>query len=489
MIDGGYVVTNAHVVWPFDQVRVVFPDGSEFLNAPVLNWDLMGDLAVIGPLQTAIDPIALLNRENLVIGSEVFLIGYPAEAEEFPQPAISRGLISRLREWEPIAMTYFQTDAAVAGGQSGGVLVSEDGEVIGITGLFFGEAQFGLVASAADVLPRVERLIAVEDVAGLGDRHIPLEGGQPEHELAFQYRWGGRNFVISEPIGTTIDIVIDSEATGWFYVVDMYGNALISVEEKLSRVESRAWTTELDAPYFLALAPNSDGLSHFRVKSNQNLIPFDDPDDGTSISIGQTIVGNMDIPGEVDAFIIELETGDMIDVTVDSNNFDPFVLAAYPDVKEEDVRSDDDSGGGVFGVNAKLTYRAPHSGIYFIVIADAFRSGVGGYFLTVAEAPPGATPTNPPPSPQPASETVESPFGPMALYQSKQYPFSIQYPADWAQQRADPALPITALFGHDDGGFFAIVEEDLIALGLGELTLGEYVGAVLDVMESTAPGF
>ena len=47
LIDGGYVVTNAHVVWPFDEVRVVFPDGSEFPDAPVANWDLLGDLAIL----------------------------------------------------------------------------------------------------------------------------------------------------------------------------------------------------------------------------------------------------------------------------------------------------------------------------------------------------------------------------------------------------------------------------------------------------------
>jgi len=82
----------------------------------VLNWDLLGDLAVIGPIETDISPTTLVDGEDLVIGSEVFLIGYPGEVEELPQPAISRGLISRKREWEAIGMTYFQTDAAIAGG-------------------------------------------------------------------------------------------------------------------------------------------------------------------------------------------------------------------------------------------------------------------------------------------------------------------------------------------------------------------------------------
>ena len=203
MIEGGYVVTNAHVVWPFDEVRVVFPDGSEFLDAPVLNLDLLGDLAVIGPLETSIAPRALVDREDLITGSDVFLIGYPGAQEE----TLTRGLVSRLRQWEPADITYFQTDALIAGGQSGGVLVSEEGEIIGISGFFFSEAGFGLVASAADVLPRVESLIAGEDVAGLGDRRLPSEGGQLEYALELHDFWDTQMYVINEPIGTDISWV------------------------------------------------------------------------------------------------------------------------------------------------------------------------------------------------------------------------------------------------------------------------------------------
>ena len=34
LIEGGYVLTNAHVVWPFEHVRVVFGDQSEYLKVP-----------------------------------------------------------------------------------------------------------------------------------------------------------------------------------------------------------------------------------------------------------------------------------------------------------------------------------------------------------------------------------------------------------------------------------------------------------------------
>jgi S1-C subfamily serine protease len=226
LIPGGYVVTNAHVVWPFNEVRVVFPDGSEYLEAPVMNPDQMADLAVIGPLKTSGDPLPLADGEDLLIGSELFLIGYPAEQAQFPQLAITRGILSRLREWEPIEMTYLQTDATIAGGQSGGILVSEDGDVVGISGLSFGEAAFGLVASAADVKPRVEGLILGQDVAGLGDRRVPVGGGQTEHDFYLLSAWDVSTYVIHEPAGTAVDIELESDADAVFTLVDMTGNVL-----------------------------------------------------------------------------------------------------------------------------------------------------------------------------------------------------------------------------------------------------------------------
>ena len=174
-------MTNAHVVWPFQQARIVFADGTEHIDTPVANWDLMGDLAVLGPIETSIEPVDLVDGEDSIIGSDLFLIGYPAEAQRFPQPAITRGILSRLRQWEALEITYFQTDAASVGGQSGGVLVSEKAEVIGLSGFSLSEAGFGIVASAADVLPRVQKLIAGRDVAQLGNRRIPSGDGNRQH--------------------------------------------------------------------------------------------------------------------------------------------------------------------------------------------------------------------------------------------------------------------------------------------------------------------
>ncbi|MCB9102286.1 MAG: trypsin-like peptidase domain-containing protein [Anaerolineales bacterium] len=384
LISDGYVVTNAHVVWPFQKVRVVFPDGTEYRDAPVLNWDLLTDLAIIGPVQTANPPLALVNGEDLVIGNDVFLIGYPGEKEQFPKPTITRGLISRLREWDTVGITYFQTDATIAGGQSGGALVSGNGEVIGISGFSFTEAGFGLVASAADIRLRVQQLIAGKDVAGLGDRRLPLAGGQREHNLKLNNFWDQRVYLINEPVGTHVDLQIESEENeAHIGLVDMFAQNLLDIEDKVSGVETRSATTEVAGPYFVILGQYSEYPGNLQLSSNQQLVPYDDMDDGSTVTIGQTISGDVDYPWDVDYFVIDLVAGDTVEITVDSILIDPVVGVDFLGATDEEIIVDDNSGGGLFGANAKLTYQAPHSGSYFIVVEDRSARNFGGYLLTV----------------------------------------------------------------------------------------------------------
>ena len=135
LLDSSTVLTAAHVLYPHRSARIVFPHGTELLEVPVIGWDLMADVAVLGPIEAdplpAIPPFDL--TEGLAIGADLFTIGYPGEVESFPQPTISRGILSRYRRWSDQEVTYLQTDAALDGGQSGGVLASAAGAVVGMT--------------------------------------------------------------------------------------------------------------------------------------------------------------------------------------------------------------------------------------------------------------------------------------------------------------------------------------------------------------------
>ena len=85
LIDEGYIVTNRHVVWPYESVWVTFPDGAWYDDVPVIGWDALSDLAVLGPVETSVAPSELADGEGLAPGSELYLVGYPAETEISPR--------------------------------------------------------------------------------------------------------------------------------------------------------------------------------------------------------------------------------------------------------------------------------------------------------------------------------------------------------------------------------------------------------------------
>ncbi len=387
LTEGGYVVTNYHVVWPDGAVGVVFPDGTEFENVPVVGWDPMSDLALLGPVNVSAQPVRLEDGESTPNGSELFMIGYPAEVDRFPEPTITSGVLSNVREWEQAGITYLQTDSAIAGGQSGGALVNSRGEVIGITGFSFSEANYALVASAADIAPIIEKLVEGESTFGLGQRRLPQGPGSTSFDLELRNLWDTREFVFEAEEGSVIEIEIEGEGDGMFTVSTPFEH-ILEVDDTESGVEHATLELSTGGVHFLQVELAADGEpSRFRVISNVNLKPLNDPDDGRAIAVGETLAASLDHPSDWDWYSIDLREGDTVRVTTDSLNVDTLMYVAFPGSSNLQTVSDDDSGGGLFGLNSEIVYRAPHTGEYFIVITEAVVDSNGGYFLSVETAP------------------------------------------------------------------------------------------------------
>ena len=150
LVEGDFVLTNHHVLWPFEAATVVFPDGSEYVDVPHVVINPWADIALLGPLETDERQLALADGEQLPPGSDVYLIGYPAEYEYSPHPTITRGILSRVRQWDGYDHTLLQTDSAITGGQSGGALVDSRGCVVGVSTWSWTDANFAVSTSAVD---------------------------------------------------------------------------------------------------------------------------------------------------------------------------------------------------------------------------------------------------------------------------------------------------------------------------------------------------
>ena len=387
LIEGGYVITNARAVWPYDEVRVVFPDGTEFPSAPVLGVDQMADLAVIGPLDIENPSVELASEEIVEIGSDVFLIGYPFEPEEFPQPTIRSGTLTEISYWDSIGVTYFHSNVKTQSPQSVAAVVSADGNVIGISGFISFGTSTNLSASSSDVLVRVEQLIAGDDVASLGDRHIPTAGGITEDVISLVDNWHPENYVIREPIGTAVEIDITGENNIAFSIHDSLGRLTTNADAGTTGTETGSFVIGTEDPYFLQIAQFSVEPGDFQIKSNTSLVPYPDRDDRTEMSIGDTYAGNIDFSSDLDIFTIDLTEGDVVEVTVESLSFDPAVAMTSADSISEYV-TDENGGEGLLGLNPRLYYRAPHTGSFIIAVTIAIPGDFtfGGYLLKVNEA-------------------------------------------------------------------------------------------------------
>ena len=385
LLDGGYVLTNHRAVWPRGTARVVFPDGTELEDVPVVGRDPFADLAVLGPVSVSAQPLALRNGEDLSPGSSVFLVGveYPAETDLIPQVSITEGTFTRFHEWDLMGLTLFQT--YFLGGGSGGALVNANGEVIGISRW----GQSLVATSAADAAGIVETLIE-EEAALAWYQSVRSPGvGDFEFDVELVNRWDSRAFTFVGAAGTIVAAAIDGAADGVLTISSPPGLHLLS-NESLSGVESASVQVLIDGIHYLDVSTVLDGSAifptMFTVTSSSRLQPFEDSDDGQHLVVGDVVGGVIDYYWDIDWYTIDLNEGDTVVVWTDAIDTDTAIFVDYPQADIDDIVYDDDSGRTWFwrALNAELIYTAPASGQFIIAVTGAGEDwGIGGYFLGV----------------------------------------------------------------------------------------------------------
>ena len=135
ILDKGVILTNLHVVAGAERVQITFADGS-VSEAGVMNVQPENDLAVLQAKTIPDDLVAATLRpsRDLAMGDHVIAVGFPFGIG----PSVSGGIVSGLKreyrspEGNKILSNLIQFDAAANPGNSGGPLVTMDGEVVGI---------------------------------------------------------------------------------------------------------------------------------------------------------------------------------------------------------------------------------------------------------------------------------------------------------------------------------------------------------------------
>ncbi len=135
IVDKGIILTNLHVVSGADRIKVIFHDGLES-SATITGAQPENDIAVLQAAKIPDDMIAATMRStnDLGPGDKVLAVGFPFGIG----PSASGGIISgmgrvfRSPEGKQEMKNLIQFDAAANPGNSGGPLVTMDGEVVGV---------------------------------------------------------------------------------------------------------------------------------------------------------------------------------------------------------------------------------------------------------------------------------------------------------------------------------------------------------------------
>lgn len=120
----GTIVTNYHVIAKAQKISIINSDGSAYTGEVIIKgYDKELDLALLAIDQKNKSFLPLGDSSSVKVGQPVYAIGSPLGLPN----TVSEGIISGIRE------NGIQTTAPISAGSSGGALITQKGEVIGIT--------------------------------------------------------------------------------------------------------------------------------------------------------------------------------------------------------------------------------------------------------------------------------------------------------------------------------------------------------------------
>lgn len=132
----GKIVTNYHVIDGATKVEVILSDGKKYEVSNIANYDEYRDIAILKIDADKLSSLKLGDSERVAQGDKVIAIGNPLGLPN----TVTDGLISNNKRMFS-GQRFLQTSAPLSKGSSGGALINDRAEVIGITSAFFDTGQ------------------------------------------------------------------------------------------------------------------------------------------------------------------------------------------------------------------------------------------------------------------------------------------------------------------------------------------------------------
>jgi S1-C subfamily serine protease len=273
--EGGYIVTNQHIVDDAEAVSVRFSSGARE-EAEVVGEDPSTDTAVlrINAPEEALKPLTLGDSDTIGVGDPVIAIGNPLNVGI----SVTTGIVSGTGRPIPAPNRYtingaVQTDAALSSGNSGGPLLDAQGEVIGVNSQTAASG-LGVVAQGVNfavpintVKSAVEQLIETGRVEHgyMGVRMFPAGveelaaySGLSARELSEQYGLPENGAIISQVVegGPGDEAGLEGSSS-----TQEIAGLTVPLGDVITEVEGERVTTSDDVSKVVSSAQPGEGLN------------------------------------------------------------------------------------------------------------------------------------------------------------------------------------------------------------------------------------
>jgi serine protease Do len=222
--EGGYVLTNAHVVEGATEIVVATVDGNDH-PAELVGSDALSDLALV-KVEADIPLPEFGDSDDIFIGEPAIAIGNPfGYLLSNVEPTVTSGVISGTgrhilpgtisnsgEQGQTIYADMIQTDASINPGNSGGPLVNAEGEVIGVNSAIFSRS--GGSQGLGFAIPINRALRIAEQIRTDGQVHRPWVGidvGPTERDRAGRRRGATITRIAPDSPAERADLVVGTE--------------------------------------------------------------------------------------------------------------------------------------------------------------------------------------------------------------------------------------------------------------------------------------
>ena len=223
----GYIVTNNHVVAGADEILVKLNDNTEY-KGRIIGLDETTDLALVKVEAKDLPAITIGNSDDLKIGQWVLAVGNPFNLTS----TVTAGIVSaKARSLGANGVeSFIQTDAAINAGNSGGALVNERGELVGINAMLY--SQTGSYSGYGFAIPTTIMNKVVSDLREYGtvQRALLAIVGQDVHNYIDAQKAKGIDVDLGTNDGVYVSKVEDNGAAKAAGIQE--GDVIVSIDGK-----------------------------------------------------------------------------------------------------------------------------------------------------------------------------------------------------------------------------------------------------------------